>query len=532
MNNLATLLLLIIIASQAWRSLMPPTTDESKLFAGCLLLIVLMFYYVRQRHSKFRQQISKTIPCDAAKIGHDIKSPLSTLRAIILRQKNLNPKEHEICRYALSKIDSLSSLLSQNRIDDEGDYKILYTLIDHSLENLVHEKNLRLKSKNIRITLNKSNDYQLGGIGLSESFFVRLISNLIDNAIDSFFNLKRKGHIGIELSCLDDSSNLKQLLIKIKDNGCGMDAQTLAKVRQGQGSFHKANGHGLGVKSAIESINEAAGSFSINSLPKIGTEVEIKLPYLVDEKWIVTNSCLDLSSYKKVILLEDDQSIAEVWKTKLEKLELEHYKSTEEFLRLTKSPDTFYILDNQIDNSRLQGIDLIEEKKLNEDSILATSYFNNDRIQERVINSAARLLPKYLISELNINFKKQSSQAELVLIDDDDLVHKFWQYEARLQKLKIDCYYSAEAFIKNSKQYSLNIRLYIDYHLGTGTNGVIEAKRLHSLGFNNISLATGESCKVPKPWPNFLRQVGDKSFPAKRSLAIKATSASQHSLTY
>ncbi len=101
--------------------------------------------------------------------------------------------------------------------------------------------------------------------------------NIIDNALKY---TQSSGVIGIQVILSD-----KELKIIISDNGCGIPAIHLPKVKE---KFYKANqtvrGSGIGLAVVDEIMQLHKGSLDIESTEGIGTTVIIKFPLIEDTK--------------------------------------------------------------------------------------------------------------------------------------------------------------------------------------------------------------------------------------------------------
>ena len=95
--------------------------------------------------------------------------------------------------------------------------------------------------------------------------------NVIDNALKY---TPESGVIGIEVKSDDDN-----IQIIISDNGCGIPAEHLPKVRD---KFYKANqtqrGSGIGLAVVDEIMNLHNGSLDIESTENVGTTVILTFP--------------------------------------------------------------------------------------------------------------------------------------------------------------------------------------------------------------------------------------------------------------
>ena len=97
--------------------------------------------------------------------------------------------------------------------------------------------------------------------------------NIIDNALKYSF---ADGVVNITVEVIGD-----KIIITVADNGCGISAEDLPKVKQ---KFYKANqtvrGSGIGLAVADEIVKLHNGELDIDSTEGVGTTVSIILPIL------------------------------------------------------------------------------------------------------------------------------------------------------------------------------------------------------------------------------------------------------------
>ena len=123
-----------------------------------------------------------------------------------------------------------------------------HELINAAINNI----KLPLAEKNgkLEINLNATNDL----IMADEVHVINIINNLLDNAI----KYSKDNHLLIKLSTQNSNGHI---LIKIEDNGIGMNKETLNRIfekfyRAHTGNIHNVKGFGLGL-SYVKSIVDA-----------------------------------------------------------------------------------------------------------------------------------------------------------------------------------------------------------------------------------------------------------------------------------
>lgn len=109
------------------------------------------------------------------------------------------------------------------------------------------------------------------------------ISLLLKQFSDEKENVDYKGLFIIECSTEDT-----KFVIRILDNGCGMDSKTVQKIFEPYFTT-KSNGTGLGMTMVYKIIKEFNGEIHVDSKKKTGTIFKIKLPLPQKEKLAISN---------------------------------------------------------------------------------------------------------------------------------------------------------------------------------------------------------------------------------------------------
>jgi hypothetical protein len=224
--------------------------------------------------------------------------------------------------------------------------------------------------------------------------FRRHFSNLIKNSVEATRELpKRKIEVLISFN--------QELKIEIKDNGRGVPTEILKQIGKKGFSFGKENGKGLGVHFTLESVKLWNGRIKIESDQDLGTTVSIILPRCEIPKWYKINFGSELT--KKIIVVDDDQSILDRWKSR--------FPISDRDLCFFSTADAFqkwYLSDGQIEDELLfafdyhleekcTGLDLIKENGISKESILVTTAYLDETIQSECQKMNIKIYPKILI---------------------------------------------------------------------------------------------------------------------------------------
>lgn len=205
-----------------------------------------------------------------SKLTHELKNPISVCKGYLeIIDKNGYQKapkylpiiSGEIER-SLSVINDFSSLGKLKELNkEEVDLQVL-------LEEIITILNPLFKKYNANIYLNVKQDIYLS---LDYLRMKQVFVNILKNALEA-----RKEEEPLNV-LIEVKKSLKAIKITIKDNGIGMDKNTLDRITE---IFYttKANGNGLGVVLSKEIIEMHNGTITYKSQKEKGTTVTITLP--------------------------------------------------------------------------------------------------------------------------------------------------------------------------------------------------------------------------------------------------------------
>lgn len=429
----------------------------------------------------------------STQVAHDIRSPLAAINVAISDVSFIPENKRVMIRNASQRINEIANnLLLQAKSNipelnqNNDDIKVYSELVFVVLENIITEKRYEYNKEKINIQLNVSESAYDSFSDINLGIFKRILSNLINNCIDA---IDSNGSVIVGLI-----STNKFVEISIQDNGCGIPQEFLATVMEPGVSFNKKNGAGLGLAHAKQHIDQVKGEITLHSTLNVGTNVIIRLPKSAYPAWFCKQ--IEIGNDYNIIILDDDMSIHDAWKERLRhipNIHLSHFYKASDLIDayITQPIKHFYLIDYELLNDNITGLDLIEKLNLCEHAVLVTSCFEDKELRARCEKIGLKIIPKSYVPYIPILNPINLQSSNLVFIDNDDLIRKAWLFAAQNSGLNISTYSSPSEFNNDLDKYSKDIPIYIDSDLGNNIKGEHYAKYLHDHGFKELFLTTG-----------------------------------------
>ncbi|MBI3555698.1 MAG: hypothetical protein HY074_05505 [Deltaproteobacteria bacterium] len=345
----------------------------------------------------------------ADRVEHDIRSPLEALEMMLPMTAPLPEKHRVILRNAVSRIRDIANELKAKKVAVKSQQaptsamaapseKPSVQLLSSLVESVVSEKRLTLGNREVLISTPLDSSSYGMFVLLRPGEFKRHVSNILNNALEA---ISENGSIRIGL----ETAESNRLLLTVEDTGRGISPEILARVGECGFSYGKSNGSGLGLFHAKKAIQELGGALTIQSRFGVGTKVTLDFPAARPPSWFVP--ALDLGDARKVVIVDDDQSIHDVWQERLaghaEKgaLQLVRFNDGQALKGwLASNPDakkhSLFLMDYELLGQDQSGLDLIESLQISQNSILVTSRFEEKKIEDRVKWLDVKMVPKGL----------------------------------------------------------------------------------------------------------------------------------------
>ena len=229
-----------------------------------------------------------------ANISHDLRTPMSSIKAFVSAiQDGVVDDEKTFQQYLKTivleteRLDQLIQQLFQLSLLDSGSINLHKTAvnIDELLLKVLEHEQIHLQQKNIQLQVDLPN--QLPKILVDESYFQKVIFNLMDNAI-RFSEVNGVIEISVEIE------RDHFLLLAIKDYGEGIAESELPHIfdrtyRVEKSRNQQYGGAGLGLAIAKTIIEKHGGEMKAESQLNEGSTFIIILPLNMGKEGMTEN---------------------------------------------------------------------------------------------------------------------------------------------------------------------------------------------------------------------------------------------------
>lgn len=483
---------------------------------------------IMEEQGKFRSFIGKMV--------HDIRSPLVSLKNLVQSATELPEKKRRTLRSAAITITDIAGHMLRkysNKADIGGNQR-QQVLLPEAIEHVLSEKRFEY-NLNVQFELYLKNNSDFAFIKIEPIKFKRMLSNLINNAIEATHSVSN-AKITITLS----GHHPDNYILSIIDNGIGMSKATIDKIMEGSSiTENKINGHGIGMSQVREALTDNLGSLKIDSKINHGTTVTMSFPRSPAPSWFT--STVKVTEDSIIVILDDDPSIHETWDLRLQDIiaaltnvKVLHFskgsKALEYIDKLSQQDRQRVCLlaDYELLNEKIHGLSVIRQSGIKR-ATLITSYYDNIEFQYQALELGIKILPKDLVPKAIIRFDDKlipySKKVDAVWIEDAFLELKDI-IEVEYKHLKIDMYEDPVIFLEELEQYPLDTKIIFDYYFYFDydervktMNGLTLAELLHNKGYTNLHLCTAEDIAEEKI-PPYLKYVYKMDVLDKESLSL------------
>jgi two-component system phosphate regulon sensor histidine kinase PhoR len=256
------------------------------IFAAFILIVVILALFIYTMYVIARQKRVSEIKGDfISNITHELKTPISSisLAAQMLGDENIPqaakniPKLSSMIKEQSKQLSYLVEKVLQTSVFERQSIELKKAPV--SLHAVIKEADdlmtlqLRNKKATLITELRATNDM----ISTEKSYFVNVITNLLDNAL-KYSKDAPKIVVGTR-------NEYGKILCYVSDNGIGISSENQERIfeqffRVNTGDTHDVKGFGLGLNYVKNIVELTDGTISIESEENVGTTFYIWLPLI------------------------------------------------------------------------------------------------------------------------------------------------------------------------------------------------------------------------------------------------------------
>ncbi len=485
-------------------------------FATVEFRFLQKFLLEAYEYKEAKDRTQKQLGALTSKVAHDIKSPTAALMVLTEECSDIREEDRIALRHIANTIsDIANNILHQYPIvGDERTalpHKHEALLISTLIREVISAKRLQYKARGIEFEDMFSKESYFAFIEGDQTEFKRMLSNLINNAVEACSQGSPKIRISLEL-------RENQVILGVEDNGQGMPSELIERIMKEEPvTAGKSDGHGIGLGQVRQTLAEYQGKMKIQSAMGKGTLINLIFKQSPTPAWIADQ--IVIAPGASVLILDDDPSIHTAWDHRLrdasEKggLKIQHFREGRETMRyvdalsLEEKENLFLLTDYELLKQDVNGLDVLEHTGIKR-SILVTSHYTNPKVLERAALLGTKILPKLLVVEIPINLKVEAEKTiqmvDLIIVDDKlDFIKIIADYA--LKDKKVAMYDSPYQFLQEYHAFPKETLIFLDDDFGVvGINGRKLAEKLHQEGYHRLYLISGTNFK---DLPEYLIQI-------------------------
>ena len=248
-------------------------------------IIILLAFYLTVRTMLRQKKLGEIKNDFINNMTHEFKTPIATISLAVDAMKNEKVINDRVKLGYFSGIikeenqrmnRQVETILRASQLEkQEIDLNLAPVHVHQLIQDTVDNFALQLEDKKgkVELALNAKNDL----INADEVHFLNLVNNLMDNAV-------KYGKDNIPpLIKLSSQSNGKNFILKIEDNGIGMNRETVKRVferfyRAHTGNVHNVKGFGLGLSYVKTMVEAHDGDIKAESILGKGSTFTVNLP--------------------------------------------------------------------------------------------------------------------------------------------------------------------------------------------------------------------------------------------------------------
>jgi hypothetical protein len=339
-------------------------------------------------------------------MAHDIRSPLAALGMLARDLTEVSEEKRVLIRRSIDRIHEIANSLLGKRENPEQPYQSDSAWLKENgrpqllgllLNSIASEKKVQYRAKpQIKIEFKPlAASYRCFSL-VRAADFERVVSNLIDNAVES---LDEEGRVSIGV--YDEG---EKNIVSIADNGRGIPKQYLPRITEQGFTFGKPRGCGLGLYHARTTVEAMGGSLEIQSTEGSGTVINLILEPAEPPSWSLP--AINLNGIDMVVVLDVDPLAHKRWQTLLRpytraKTSVAHFykaRQLRDWCNTNAGQHDLYLLGHELPGEDTNGFKLGESLKILPQCVLVSNYSEQVSLQNLCLRWSLKMIPKEFLS--------------------------------------------------------------------------------------------------------------------------------------
>ena len=349
----------------------------------------------------------------AARIAHDLGSPLHALKTMVPMFEAIPESQRSIIQSAVNSIGDLVGQLGKTCRNaatpvqpetEEQDTVLLSDLV----AQVMAEAAQQYRGRPVSLETAMANHAQLAFVRIQSGQFRQALTTLISNAVEAL-SYKDSGMVYVGLD-----ASAAVVKVEVHDNGKGLNYETLHRMLNRARDVGETNVW-TGMEQVWTMLDDNIGSLQCETLLGQGTVIQLIFPRAQPPEWIA--HAIPLAANSIIVALDTSNAVHEAWQQRFfpylevyPDLKLHRYtdgRLAQEMLAglcAAEKQRVVFLCDDQLSDPELNGLQLIEAAGVHY-SALVTSHYMMPTLRHEAATRHIKILPKQLAGFVPVQFR-------------------------------------------------------------------------------------------------------------------------------